>query len=589
MMKKTMLINAGLVALLLFWFGRGFMAPKQADDAADVERWSRLPVMYEGRLQPMDTLARNTLTILSGKQSLRVNGKRMRASAWLLDNVAGVPVAVDYEVFRVDNIDLLSTMGLEERKGFRYSYRELSPGMRRLEAAAQSAWSKPKEQRDAFDRQAIKVLDKIYMFQQVVGSFEDPTDIPADQLMATAQRYAEMENYSIPRMIPPHGERKTWSAVMSALLQQHPAMAGHQREAEPYSVEVGLMMTAYRRGEISLFNDHLSRYERLLEPNALILREVVYNRASVFMKASVLYLVVFVVSCFGWMLRRQGALTSASLLMGTAFVFHTWALIERMFLSGYPPVTNLYSTAIFIGWGAVLTGLVLEGVMRRRAGGMGNLVGSIAGFATLLIAHYLAGEGDTLEKMRAVLDTRFWLTTHVITITLGYMGTFVAGTIGLFFIVSGLFSRRIDRETSEAMYRMMYGVTCFGLLLSFVGTVLGGLWADDSWGRFWGWDPKENGALMIVIWSAVILHARYGRMIAVRGFAVMCVFGNIVTAWSWFGVNQLGVGLHSYGFTDKATSSLVLFVLSQLLVCGIGLLPRRFWRSGFSPQQLIEG
>jgi ABC-type transport system involved in cytochrome c biogenesis permease subunit len=219
-------------------------------------------------------------------------------------------------------------------------------------------------------------------------------------------------------------------------------------------------------------------------------------------------------------------------------------------------------------------------VVYRKAEGMGNLAGGIAGFVTLLIAHFLAGDGDTMEQMRAVLDTRFWLATHVITITLGYMATFVAGTIGIFYICSGLFSRRLDEQTNENMYRMMYGVTCFALLLSFVGTVLGGLWADDAWGRFWGWDPKENGALLIVLWTAIMLHARIGRMVKNRGFAVMAVFGNVVTAWSWFGVNQLSVGLHSYGFTQSATFWLLVFVISQLIIVAAGLLPIRIWRSG---------
>ncbi len=237
-------------------------------------------------------------------------------------------------------------------------------------------------------------------------------------------------------------------------------------------------------------------------------------------------------------------------------------------------------SAIFIGWAAVAVGILMETVFRKKADGIGNLVGGIAGFTTLLIAHFLAGDGDTMEQMRAVLDTRFWLATHVTIVTLGYMATFVAGTIGMFYVFAGLFTRRLDTETEDGMYRMLYGTVCFALLLSFVGTVLGGLWADDSWGRFWGWDPKENGALLIVLWNAIMLHARYGKMVKHRGFAIMSIFGNIVTAWSWFGVNQLNVGLHSYGFTDSAGFWLMVFILSQMAICMACLIPPRFWRSG---------
>jgi hypothetical protein len=131
----------------------------------------------------------------------------------------------------------------------------------------------------------------------------------------------------------------------------------------------------------------------------------------------------------------------------------------------------------------------------------------------------------------------------------------------------------------KSLNRMIYGIICFATLFSFVGTVLGGIWADQSWGRFWGWDPKENGALIIVLWNALVLHARWGGLIRERGLAVMAVAGNIVTSWSWFGVNMLGIGLHSYGFTSAAFFWLSLFVVSQLLLIGLGWLPKPMWRS----------
>jgi cytochrome c assembly protein len=112
-----------------------------------------------------------------------------------------------------------------------------------------------------------------------------------------------------------------------------------------------------------------------------------------------------------------------------------------------------------------------------------------------------------------------------------------------------------------------------------VGTVLGGLWADDSWGRFWGWDPKENGALMIVLWNAILLHARWGGLVRDRGIAALSVFGNIVVSWSWFGVNQLGVGLHSYGFTNGVTITLIVYAFSQAALIGCALIPPELWQS----------
>ena len=130
---------------------------------------------------------------------------------------------------------------------------------------------------------------------------------------------------------------------------------------------------------------------------------------------------------------------------------------------------------------------------------------------------------------------------------------------------------------------MVYAIVCFATLFSFVGTVLGGIWADQSWGRFWGWDPKENGALLIVIWNAVILHVRWGNLLSTRGIMNLAVFGNIVTSFSWFGVNMLGIGLHSYGFMDAAFKWLMIFVVSQVVIILIGLLPVSLWRSFREP------
>jgi ABC-type transport system involved in cytochrome c biogenesis permease subunit len=222
-----------------------------------------------------------------------------------------------------------------------------------------------------------------------------------------------------------------------------------------------------------------------------------------------------------------------------------------------------------------------------------------------------------MEMLRAVLDTNFWLATHVVVVTLGYASTFVAGLLAIFYILLGVFTplltRKLEKrdagatvtagtagaaaastvakrpgqiDIGKALAKMVYGIVCFATLFSFVGTILGGIWADQSWGRFWGWDPKENGALIIVLWNVITLHARWGGLVKERGLMNMAVFGNIVTSFSWFGVNLLGIGLHSYGFMDSGAFWLYfLFMPSQLLIIGLGLLPLRFWRS-FRPAKV---
>jgi ABC-type transport system involved in cytochrome c biogenesis permease subunit len=290
----------------------------------------------------------------------------------------------------------------------------------------------------------------------------------------------------------------------------------------------------------------------------------------------VIYVAALLLGCIFWINLSEPLRRAGLALLVLAFVIHSIGLGFRMYLEGRPPVTNLYSSAIFIGWGSCLLGIILEKIFQ---GGIGLVVAGFIGFSTLIIAHHLALSGDTMEMLRAVLDTNLWLATHVVVVTTGYASMFVAGLLAVIYIVRGYFTRSLTAGLAKALTRMVYGIVCFATLFSFVGTILGGIWADQSWGRFWGWDPKENGALLIVLWNAVILHARWGGMIKERGLMAMAVFGNIVTSFSWFGVNMLGVGLHSYGFMDKAFPWLVGFDLSQVALIVLAMTPLRYWAS----------
>jgi ABC-type transport system involved in cytochrome c biogenesis permease subunit len=270
-------------------------------------------------------------------------------------------------------------------------------------------------------------------------------------------------------------------------------------------------------------------------------------------------------------------------LIVIAVAVQTIGLVTRIYVSGRPPVTNIYSSAVFVGWAAVLSSLALE---LKSKFGLGNLLAAFGGMMTLFIAQSFATQGDTITVMQAVLDTQFWLATHVVIISLGYSGTFLAGFLGVIYILTGVLSPRMNKSTRKMLADQIHLVTCVSLLLSFFGTVLGGLWADDSWGRFWGWDPKENGALMIVLWNAVVLHARWGGVVRERGMAMLAIIGNIVVSWSWFAVNELGVGLHQYGATEGTMQNLFIFWGTQLAVCCIGALPFTYWWSYRAEEKL---
>jgi ABC-type transport system involved in cytochrome c biogenesis permease subunit len=345
------------------------------------------------------------------------------------------------------------------------------------------------------------------------------------------------------------------------------------------------MGTAYRaqdvvgfRNQVTSYKNELMYAQTLSEAVRKGEREQAFNHLEPFYKAMVLYVLAGLCAlAFTVAPARLGWLhQTARLLTWVTLVLHTAGLIYRMVLEGRPPVTNLYSSAVFIGWGACVLGLLLERFWKNA---IGLMVSATAGFLTLIIAHHLALSGDTMQMMQAVLDTNFWLATHVVVVTLGYSATFVAGLLAVLYVFLGCFTRSLTAAIAQSLQKMIYGIICFAALFSFVGTVLGGIWADQSWGRFWGWDAKENGALMIVLWNALFLHARWGGLARERGLLALAIGGNIITAWSWFGVNLLGIGLHSYGFMSAAFTWLMLFVCSQLVLIGFALLPKPFWKS----------
>jgi len=544
----------------------GVGTPSTPAGQPQIYEYARIPVVDGGRVKPMDTIARTHLRIMSNKETFKdKDGPSRPAIEWLLD-VESDRFDPDrkwksgkHPVFRIDHPDLQTALGLQAREGYRYAVEDFADKIQSLAESMQKVHQRKQENRplDAYDTQLFEFGRHLSLYQR-------------------------LEDMGSPHVIPPKNG-KDWQllAEAEATSKDDPDVAAWNR-----------MRKAYGRSDAAAFNSEVSSYlarmerERPKDVHRAAL-EVRFNSLDPFNRVKWLYLVGFVLSCLAWMGWSKPLNNGAWGLMAVVFVVHTIALGVRMYLSGRPPVTNLYSSAIFIGWGSVLLGLVLERFYKL---GIGNLVAAVAGFVTLQIAYSLSAEGDTMEVLQAVLDTQFWLATHVTCITLGYATTYVAGLLGLIYILRGVFTRSLTPEVASSLTRMSYGIICFATFFSFIGTVLGWLWADDSWGRFWGWDPKENGALMIVLWNALWLHARWGGLARARGQAILAVFVNVVVSWSWFGVNQLGVGLHSYGFTSGVALCLVGFALSQMVAIGFALTPPERWRSaqpakGASPEQ----
>jgi len=281
--------------------------------------------------------------------------------------------------------------------------------------------------------------------------------------------------------------------------------------------------------------------------------------------AKVLFILGFVAMLVSWAnpYSRFGRISAtAGLWIGfLALGYLIYGMVLRSQIRGWAPITNLYETFLFIAGAGFVFGVLIEYFNPKR-----NRIAISVGLFIPALCLLLAGQfvklnpGDTLPPLVAVLRSNFWLTTPVITIVLGYAAGLVGALVAHFWIVGkALRIEPKDRNAYRNISRMTYGIVLFSLLFSLVGTVLGGIWANYSWGRFWGWDPKENGALMIVLWTLFILHARLGGYIKELGLHVLTVILGCIISFSWFGVNALGVGLHSYGFASGIWTALYTY------------------------------
>jgi ABC-type transport system involved in cytochrome c biogenesis permease subunit len=547
--------------------------PAEDPEKFQVGAFAALPVQEGGRIMPMDSFFRARLLQFGHKQSASYDVKNKKSdivekTVWMTPAEWGLEVLCDVakqdaiphdaKIFRIDYDGLLAHLDLKGRTGFRYALSEFA--------------NNKKFQAD-YER-----------FHEEEPNKNDPLDMKSAELVGKVRAYLAMLQLADPQVVPPEPRSGVDQAVAdlpwrSLAKAQHSAQEGNRHDL--------MVLDAFRRiirsyatnkphefnAAVEEYREQLRRIDTRLVDRADL--EVFYNHFAPCLQCAYLFGVVLVMALFSW-IGWTRPLNQAAFALGiVVLAVYSWTIVTRVIISGYAPVTNLYSSAVFIGWGCAALGLLLEWITRN---GIGSIVAAVTGGCALIIAHNLV-EGDTMGKLVAVLESNFWLSTHVTCITLGYTATFVAGFLGLAYVILGVFTDKLRGDSGVMLTKVMYGVICFAMFLSFVGTVLGGIWADQSWGRFWGWDPKENGALLIVLWNALILHARWGGVARSRGVAQLAICGNIVTAWSWFGTNLLGVGLHTYGFMKGAMIWLVVFAVTQMIVVLIALIPQRNWRS----------
>lgn len=610
-----------MVRLFLFiqlFLSALWVSPALAQGPDWLDTFSRIPVLEDGRIKPMDTYARSVLLQFSGKDHF----EKRSACAWLVDLLFQSGAVGDDKVFLINHPDIPAALSMEADPKRRYSFNQLQGHLERLFELAKGAAAIEEKQRSVVENEILRVYTNIefyirlsetsqlaephpdfavrlpqtaqalglpaneggYSFIDIALKAEDLRKLasgistkakdqwtdPDREIMALARNLFSWNNRfeDMPLHIIPSSREEVFLTPFEALTQEFddPAVHGEM-------IDLVQAAAAYRGRKMIetdlAFKKFLASVSGRMYPSGKkaldnIGLELMYQHLKPFDLALMLFLsalALIFVSLFG----KWGWIDPALwVLMACGAGLNLAGVLMRCIILSRPPVSSLYETFIFVSLIAVVCSLLIEFFQKNR---LGFLVGAISSSALLMIASKYSAEGDTLKMLVAVLNSNFWLGTHVITISTGYGTTCVAGVLGHVWLAQKVL--RQDQKVLDATMRTMLTVMGVALVLTFFGTNLGGIWADQSWGRFWGWDPKENGALMIVLWLIFLFHAKAARIIGPVGLSVGNVLSLMVVMWAWFGVNLLSIGLHSYGFTSGVANTLAAYAVGELLFIGV--------------------
>lgn len=540
-------------------------------DGSFLKPFKRMMIVENGRQKPVDTFARNLLKQFSGRSTL----SGQEASAWLARVLFTPGQTLSDKIFLVNDPDVPAALGIPGQGRQLFSFSQISSGLDRLQQLAMQAAQLDEKNRSAVENEIMRLYVNTSIYYSLLNAFsfslgpgsplKEPKATAAPILAIIPLPDAKMEKWLSPGEIIATSSLQLSSVNAEITLLTRAALAFSTDRDQDFSQA------------LTAFNHSI---QSRLHPGWVskkISLEIFYNQLDPFFKAELAYGLALIFLLLSLLIPSKHVPKLSRLFLLLGLLAHSFGLIARMIIMSRPPVTNLYETFVFVAWTGVLLGITLELFQKKS---LGIMAGSVAGLLFLLIAGRYSLEGDTMGMLAAVLDSHLWLTTHVVTISVGYAGCVIAGIIGHVYIVHQLLypSDLIFRPRTA---RSLYAVLAFGLVFTFIGTVMGGIWADQSWGRFWGWDPKENGALLIILWCAILFHARLAGMIKQLGMAVGTIISIITVVLAWFGINLLGVGMHSYGFTSGVARWLLVFVGGELIFITVALF---LIRKKLSPQ-----
>ena len=558
-------------------------------------------------------------------------------AAWLLDCFFYPQFANNYPSFVVEDGEVLAQLGLSphEKQRDRYTFNELRPAREAIVAASQrlgmKAQDKPEEMTRVesltlalarnfasyeslttlFDSAREKIAFPAEVDDETLKQFAGK-EVPALQafaLVISSPAWQNIENQQTaaepatpPEWLKTMAEQfksklkpvrdlywypptakgmDNWlgsTGLTNDLGKGGPHASGAVARLTELS-ELATLATDLKQNDV--FQDKLLAFAtaRTNEAKAVdaygkVAQDRAYLKWRVFEYVKWFFVLLFLFTAVSWLMPR--ALRYQKVLRGCAWVGFAALLggiLQRVFITGWGPVTNIYETIPYITLMAGVFSLLMSRVM-KNALPLSVAVAIGAGGMFLASMHEAGKSEDTIDALQAVLRSNYWLWTHVTSINLGYATVLLAAIFSMVYIFARVFDlMRKETKLFTDLTRSAYGILCFGLFFGLIGTILGGIWGNESWGRFWGWDPKENGALLIVLWCLMVLHMRLAGWIREFGFHIWTAMGAIPTIFSWWHVNLLNVGLHSYGFTEGLETYLRIAygIVAGIVILGIVL------------------
>lgn len=579
--------------------------------------FGHIPILHEGRLKPLRRMAE-----VSQRQICGDACSQQAPENWLATLIFAPETTSGKPMFQVENSTVLQLLQLPSRKRFLYSYEELAVALAPQADALQKLTLRPASTLSRDEKALVRIVQNVALYQQLTHSLTlvAPLAITANDIglnilgikgLSNPVSYLQLQKWQKPimtkaRQLAQHDLVKLSEADLAVaylaktmdtlstggsnnnlLRVLPPAWKTNEEEwITPWQALQGQggpgitqqlaawqnMLMAYQANDVNAFHGFAKSWLKDLEHSGISpantarwRAENIYLRWPWLFAAGLAYAAGLILS----LLRQathlsaviQKAAGGAELFIFLGLLQHAAVLFLRMVIMQRPPVSNLYESIVFVGFIAAL-GSVLA--MLRPRWRMLLAPALSVSLLLLLIDQFFIGDGDNLSPLIAVLNTKFWLGTHVVCITLGYTACLLtAGYAHAVFIHSVWRKKPLDTKTIKPLLHI-------SLLLVITGTLLGGIWADQSWGRFWGWDPKENGALLIAIWLLWLQHGALTGQLKAAGLTAGTAFLAVIVALSWFGVNLLGVGLHSYGFSSQTAWGLFVFIAAEIvLIAGL--------------------